>query len=91
MGNGRWADYYWSDSHFIISGGLVMTSFNQRLMAIGEKVWHKPLVNYILAKRFCPKCAKKEWKNEDKKQRCNVLLGICAKCKRPSFVAYIEK
>ncbi len=56
-----------------------------------EKFYHKRMVNYILGKRVCPKCAKKLWKDEDKSQSFTQLMGICENCKKAGMVAYIEK
>jgi hypothetical protein len=56
-----------------------------------EKFWKPRLINYIFGKRLCQKCAKKEWKKEDKNQSFTMLIGICEKCKKGGLVAYIEK
>jgi len=56
-----------------------------------DKYWGQKMVNFILGRRLCRKCAKKEWKNEDKTQSFTMLLGFCEKCHKPGIVAYIEK
>ena len=56
-----------------------------------EKYWMPKTVNYILGKRVCSKCAKREWKNEDKKQDVTLELGICQICHKAGMVAYINK
>lgn len=54
-------------------------------------LWEKRLVNYVLGRRLCQKCAKREWKDEDKNQSFTMLVGICSKCGKGGLVAYIEK
>ena len=56
-----------------------------------EKFCKPKLVNFILGKRVCPKCAKKVWKDEDKSQSFTELMGICEVCHKAGKVAYIEK
>ena len=56
-----------------------------------EKLFQRPVVNFLLGKRLCQKCAKREWKNEDKNQSFTTLAGICEKCYKAGIVAYIEK
>lgn len=56
-----------------------------------NKYFGRKMVNFILGKRLCPKCAKKLWKDEDKSQSFTQLMGICENCKKAGLVAYIEK
>ena len=63
----------------------------EKIGKIIEKLYHKKMVNYILGKRICSKCAGKLWKKEDKSQSFTMLMGICENCKKGGLVAYIEK
>jgi hypothetical protein len=56
-----------------------------------EKLYKSKVVNFILGKRVCRKCARKAWKNEDKNQSFTILAGICEVCHSAGIVAYIEK
>jgi len=66
-------------------------TFSEQILKISQKVWLPKLINYILGKRVCPKCAKKLWKDEDKSQSFTMFVGICENCHKAGLVAYIEK
>lgn len=69
-----------------------MTSITvDNVAKITEKYFARKVVNYIMGKRLCRDCAKKEWKDEDKDQTLNTYVGICNKCKKMTLVAYIDK
>ena len=42
-----------------------------------KKFYGRRLVNYVIGKRLCPKCAEKLWKDEDKSQSFTMMLVIC--------------
>lgn len=55
-----------------------------------EKLYKKKVVNFFLAERYCQKCAKEAWENEDNDQMLRILPGVCDKCGRMGIVAYID-